>query len=59
MTWPKAKRAPAKSALQKLRLPAAYRIAALFATTFGWPFWLSEQWRARVADRIENEKDDR
>jgi hypothetical protein len=42
--------------ISKLRLRIAYRIAALLATTFGWPFWLSEQWRGRVADRIANER---
>ena len=25
----------------KLRLRTTYRVAALLATTFGWPFWLS------------------
>jgi hypothetical protein len=53
---PKAKRAPAKTALRKLRFLAAYRIAPLLATTSGWPFWLSEQLRGRVADRIDNER---
>ena len=52
----KRKRAPAKSALPKLRLLATYRVAAVFATTFGWPFWLSEQWRRRLQDRIDNER---
>jgi hypothetical protein len=55
---PKQKRAPAKSALQKLRLLAEYRIAAFLATTFSLPFWLSEQWRGRLADRIDNEASD-
>jgi hypothetical protein len=60
MTWPpKAKRAPAKSALQKLQLLAAYRTAAILTTSFGWPFWISEQWRGRLADRIDNEEHDR
>jgi hypothetical protein len=45
---PKQKRAPAKSALPKLRLLPMYRVAAVLATTFGWPFWLSEQWRGRL-----------
>jgi hypothetical protein len=52
---PKQKRAQAKSALPKLRLLAAYRVAAVLATTFGWPFWLSEQWRGRLADQLDNE----
>jgi hypothetical protein len=39
----------------KLRLRTTYRVAALLATTFGWPFWLSEQWRGRLADQLDNE----
>jgi hypothetical protein len=50
------KRAPANGGLANLRLVVAYRIVALLATIFGWPFWLSEQWRGRVADRIDNER---
>ena len=42
--------------ISKLRLRIAYRIAALLATTFGWPFWLSEQLRGRLQDRIENDR---
>jgi hypothetical protein len=37
----------------KLRLRTTYRVAALLATTFGWPFWLSEQWREGLQDRID------
>jgi hypothetical protein len=40
----------------KLRLRTTYRVAALLATTLGWPFWLSEQWRGRLTDRIDNER---
>jgi hypothetical protein len=56
MKPPNEKRAPAKSALPKLRLLATYRVAAVLATRFGWPFWLSEQWRGRLQDRIDNER---
>jgi len=42
----------------KLRLLAMYRVAAILATTFGWPFWLSEQWCGRLQDRIDNERSD-
>jgi hypothetical protein len=50
-----------KGALQhapipKLRLRVAYGIAAILATTFGWPFWFWEQRRGRLADRIDNER---
>ena len=38
----------------ELRLLATYRVAAILATTFGWTFWLSEQWRGRLQDRIDN-----
>jgi hypothetical protein len=52
---PKQKRARAKSAFRKLRLHTAYRIAAIIATAFAWQFWLSERWRGRMADQIDNE----
>ena len=45
--------------ISKLRLQLAYRIAALLATTSGWPFWAAEQWRGKLADRIDNEEHDR
>ena len=51
----KAKRRLYGTALRKLRLLTEYRIAALLAITFGWPFWISEQWRGRVADWIDDE----
>jgi hypothetical protein len=54
MKWPpKAKRAPAKSALRKLRLLGAYRVAAILATTLERPFWFAEQWRGKLADELE------
>jgi hypothetical protein len=55
---PKKERRLCGTALEKLQLQAAYRIAALLANTFGWPFWFFEQWRGRLADRIDNEEDD-
>jgi hypothetical protein len=55
---PKQKRRLCRTPLRKLRLLAAYRIAALLATTFAWPFWVSEQWRSRIGDRIDNEGSD-
>jgi hypothetical protein len=42
----------------KLQLLAMYRVAALLATTFGWPFWFAEQWRGRLQDRLDNERND-
>jgi hypothetical protein len=53
---PKAKRAPAKSALPKLRLAGAYLIAKLLANTLGWPFWFAEQWRGTLADELERRR---
>ena len=53
---PKQKRAPAKGALQKLRLRIAYRANALLATTFGAAFWFFEQRRWRLADWIDNQR---
>jgi hypothetical protein len=52
---PKKKRAPAKGALQKLRLQIAYRASAFLATIFGATFWFFEQRRGRLADRLDNE----
>jgi hypothetical protein len=59
MTAPKAKRAAAKRALRKLGLLGAYHLAAFHAELFGNPFWFFEQWRGRLADRIDNEEYDR
>jgi hypothetical protein len=53
---PKAKRAPVKSALQKLQLHTAYHAHVLLATIFGAAFWFFEQRRWRLADHIENER---
>ena len=54
---PKQKRAPAKSALQK-RLLRAYYISGFLANIFEKPFGLFEQWHWRIADRLDNERDD-
>jgi hypothetical protein len=43
----------------KLRLRTTYRVAALLATTFGWPFWFAGQWCGRLQDRIENGRNNR
>lgn len=55
----KQKRRFCGTALQKLRLRATYRLAALHAKLFEKPFWFFEQWRWRLADRIDNEKHER
>jgi hypothetical protein len=53
---PKAKRAPAKSALRKLRLRANYLANTLLANACGLPFWFFEQRRSRLADEIERRR---
>ncbi|HWX17305.1 MAG TPA: hypothetical protein VNY07_12020 [Chthoniobacterales bacterium] len=54
---PKAKRAPAKSALQKLRPRADYHALAFLANIFNAPFWFFEQpGRGRFTDLLENER---
>ena len=40
----------------KLRLMAAYLIAKFLANTLGWPFWFAEQWRGKLADKIDNDR---
>jgi hypothetical protein len=55
---PKQKRAPAKSALRKLRLRGAYHATALLANILAAAFWFFEQRKGRFADRIDNERND-
>jgi hypothetical protein len=38
------------------RLPVGYQILALVQAPFGYVFWLLEQLKARIQDRIENER---
>jgi hypothetical protein len=54
MTAPKAKRAPAESALRKLRLRAAYHALNLVQAPFGFVFRKIEQVTARLRDQIES-----
>jgi len=55
----KEKRAAARRARRKLRLLGAYHLVAFHAELFGKLFWFFEQWRGRLADRIDNEEHDR
>jgi len=55
---PKQKRAPAKSALQKLQLQTAYHALDLVQAPFGLVFWKIEQLKGRLQDRIDNEGSD-
>jgi len=54
----KKKRAPAKSALRKLQLLGAYHATEFVANSLGKPFWFFEQRKARLQDRIANDRDD-
>jgi hypothetical protein len=53
---PKQKRAPAKSALRKLRLKTADHIADFDAKLLEKLYWFWESRRGRLADLLENEK---
>jgi hypothetical protein len=55
----KAKGGRAKTALQTLRLRAAYLAAAFLANLFAEPFWFWELKRTRLLDRIDNQTSDR
>ena len=43
-------------AATKLLLVGAYHATAFLANTLSTPFWFFEQWRGRLADRLENER---
>ena len=53
---PKQKRAPAKSAFPKMRLLGAYRTLSVLQAPFGFVFWLIEQRKAKLQDRLDNER---
>jgi hypothetical protein len=53
---PKQKRAPEKSALRILGLRGAYHVASVIARVLGTPFWFAEQWRGKLADKIDNDR---
>jgi hypothetical protein len=38
------------------RLPVGYQILGLVQAPFGYVFWFFEQRKARIQDRIENER---
>jgi hypothetical protein len=56
---PKAKRRLLGTTLQKLRLHSDYHLSALVTSILGAPFWLFEQRRGRLQDRIDNKGDDK
>jgi hypothetical protein len=51
---PKAKRRLWRTALQELRLSAAYHALNLVQAPFGFVFWKIEQATARLRDKIES-----
>jgi hypothetical protein len=53
---PKKRGGLCRTALRKLRLLASYHFAAFHAKLFEAPFWFFEQRRARIADRIDNQR---
>jgi hypothetical protein len=55
---PKAKRAPAKSAFQNAQLLRAYCFLNIVQAPFAFAFWMIEQRKARLLDRIECERSD-
>jgi hypothetical protein len=55
---PKKKRGRAKTAFPNVELTVVYHTAAFLAKMFERPFWLFEQWRGRLLDRIDNERSD-
>lgn len=48
----------ASKTARKLTTPIRYSALAVLAKFFGWPFWFFESHRVRLADHIENERDD-
>jgi hypothetical protein len=52
----KEKRRLCPAALEKLQLQAAYRLLAFLQAPFAFGFWRIEQAKARIEDRIENER---
>ena len=54
---PKETGAPAKSARLNTELTAAYRLLSLLQAPLGFIFWLIEQRKPRLQDRIDNGND--
>jgi hypothetical protein len=53
----KQKRTPPKSRRQK-RLLRAYYISGLGVGVLEKPFWAFQQWHSRIADQLDNERND-
>lgn len=56
---PKQKRGLCRTALQTVKLQAGYLAVAFLANIFGMSFWLFEQKRTSLLDRIDNQRSDR
>ena len=52
---PKKKRRLCGAALEKLQLQAAYRLLSFVQAPFGFLFWMIEQRKARLQDKLANE----
>jgi len=55
---PKEKRALCGSALQIAKLRRAYRVLDFVQAPFSFVFWIIEQRKARLEDRIDNTRSD-
>jgi hypothetical protein len=56
MTSRKQKRRRCGTALRNTQLAVAYRALNALQALFGFVFWLIEQRKAKLQDRIENER---
>lgn len=52
---PNAKRRLCRTAFGNAELVGAYRVLALLQAPFGFVFWLLEEAKAKLQDRIDNE----
>jgi hypothetical protein len=59
MKPPNEKGALLHAPIPRFRLRAAYVIATLLVKVLDGPFWSPAQWRGRLADQIDNERDDK
>ena len=55
----KKKRGPCATAFHNVELPITYHALCFVQRPFGWVFWLIEQRKARLQDRVENRRDNR
>ena len=53
----KQKRRRCGTALRNTQLSTAYRALNVLQSPFGFVFWLIEQWKAKLQDCLENERE--